>query len=157
MVGSAVQNGTRLIVVINGLDDPEDRATEAKKMLEWGFKQFRSPDPCSPQIRPVGYAKVFGGDSRSVKLASPQPIKLMVPKNGSEKLIARVIYNGPVRAPIQQGQPVGVVRVWRGANVAMESPVYAAEAVGTGSTMRRAIDGASELVIGMFRASAEKL
>jgi D-alanyl-D-alanine carboxypeptidase (penicillin-binding protein 5/6) len=50
-----------------------------------------------------------------------------------------------------------VVRVWRGHNVAMEAPVYAAEAIGTGSTMRRAIDGASELVIGMFRASAEKL
>jgi D-alanyl-D-alanine carboxypeptidase (penicillin-binding protein 5/6) len=39
----------------------------------------------------------------------------------------------------------------------MEAPVYAAEAIATGSTMRRAIDGVSELVIGMFRASAEKL
>jgi len=39
----------------------------------------------------------------------------------------------------------------------METPVYAAEAVAAGSTMRRAIDGASELVIGVFRASAEKL
>ena len=81
----------------------------------------------------------------------------MVPKSGGEKLIARIVYSGPVRAPIQEGQKVGVVRVWRGANVAMEAPVYAAEAVGTGSTMRRALDGASELVIGMFRASAEKL
>ena len=54
-------------------------------------------------------------------------------------------------------EPVGVVKVWRGANVAVEAPIYAAEAVGTGSTVRRAIDGASELVIGMFRASAEKL
>src|SRR4029077_6021666 len=36
MVGSAVQNDTRLIVVINGLEDPDDRALEAKKMLEWG-------------------------------------------------------------------------------------------------------------------------
>ena len=40
MVGSAVQNGMRLIVVINGLEDPEDRASEAKKMLEWGFRNF---------------------------------------------------------------------------------------------------------------------
>ena len=62
-----------------------------------------------------------------------------------------------MRAPVQSGQQVGVVRVWRGPNIAMETPVYAAEAVGTGSTMRRAIDGASELAIGMFRASAEKL
>ena len=73
------------------------------------------------------------------------------------KLIARLVYRGPIRAPIAAGQEVGVVRVWRGANVAMEAPVYAADAVGTGSTMRRAIDGASELVIGMFRAGAEKL
>jgi D-alanyl-D-alanine carboxypeptidase (penicillin-binding protein 5/6) len=156
MVGSAVQNDTRLIVVINGLEDPDDRASEAKKMLEWGFRSFETRTLFAAN-QPVGYAKVFGGESRSVKLASPQPIKVMVPKNGSEKLIARIVYNGPVRAPVQPGQPVGLVRVWRGANVAMEAPVYAAEAVGTGSTMRRAIDGASELVIGMFRASAEKL
>jgi serine-type D-Ala-D-Ala carboxypeptidase (penicillin-binding protein 5/6) len=50
-----------------------------------------------------------------------------------------------------------VVKVWRGANIAMETPVYAAESIGLGSTMRRAIDGASELVIGMFRAGALKL
>src|SRR5713226_6181579 len=156
MVGSAVQNDTRLIVVINGLEDPDDRASEAKKMLEWGFRNFEARTLFAAE-QPVGYAKVFGGASRSVKLASPEPIKVLVQKNGTDKLIARVVYNGPVRAPVTEGQPVGVVRVWRGANVAMEAPVYAGESIGAGSTMRRAIDGASELVIGMFRASAEKL
>jgi serine-type D-Ala-D-Ala carboxypeptidase (penicillin-binding protein 5/6) len=156
MIGSAVQNGMRLIVVVNGLDDPDDRASEAKKMLEWGFRNFEARTLFAAQ-QPVGYAKVFGGENRSVKLASPQPIKVMVQKNGTDKLIARVVYNGPVRAPIEAGQPVGLVRVWRGANMAMEAPVYAAESVGQGSTMRRAIDGASELVIGVFRAGAEKL
>jgi D-alanyl-D-alanine carboxypeptidase (penicillin-binding protein 5/6) len=156
MVGSAVQNGLRLIVVINGLEDPDDRASEAKKMLEWGFRNFEVRTLFAAQ-QPVGYAKVFGGESRSVKLSSPEPIKVMVQKNGTDKLIARVVYNGPVRAPIESGQQVGVVRVWRGTNMAMEAPVYAAEAVGRGSTMRRAIDGVSELVIGMFRAGAEKL
>jgi serine-type D-Ala-D-Ala carboxypeptidase (penicillin-binding protein 5/6) len=156
MVGSAVQNGTRLIVVVNGLEDPDDRAQEAKKMLEWGFRNFETRTLFA-ENQFVGYAKVFGGASRSVKLASREPIKVMVPKNGGEKLIARIVYSGPVRAPVQEGQKVGIVRVWRGANVAMEAPVYAAESVGPGSTMRRAIDGASELVIGMFRASAEKL
>src|SRR5215813_6776241 len=156
MVGSAVQNSTRLIVVVNGLEDPDDRAQEAKKMLEWGFRNFETRTLFA-ESQFVGYAKVFGGESRSVKLASREPIKVMVPKNGSEKLIARIVYSGPVRAPIQEGQKVGIVRVWRGANVAVEAPVYAAESIGPGSTVRRAIDGASELVIGMFRASAEKL
>jgi len=156
MVGSAVQNGMRLIVVVNGVDDPDDRITEAKKLLEWGFRNFEARTLFAAQ-QPVGYAKVFGGESRSIKLASPEPIKVMVQKNGTDKLIARIVYNGPVRAPIEPGQRVGFVKVWRGANIAVEAPVYAAESVGTGSTVRRAIDGASELVIGMFRAGAEKL
>ena len=156
MVGSAVQNGIRLIVVVNGLDDPDDRASEAKKMLEWGFRNFEVRTLFAAD-QPIGYAKVFGGESRSVKLASREPVKVMVQKNGSDKLIARVVYSGPVRAPIEAGQPVGLVKVWRGGNIAVETPVYAAESVGRGSTMRRAIDGASELVIGVFRAGAEKL
>lgn len=156
MVGSAVQNDTRLIVVINGLEDPEDRASEAKKMLEWGFRSFETRTLIAAN-QPVGYARVFGGDSRSVKLTSPDPVKVMISKNGNDKLLARVVYNGPVKAPIAAGQKIGVVRVWRGANIAVEQPVFAAEAVGTGSTMRRALDGVQELVIGMFRAGVEKL
>ena len=156
MVGSVVQNGTRLIVVVNGLEDSEDRATEAKKMLEWGFRNFESRTLFAAD-QPIGYAMVFGGDAGSVPLLSQEPVKVMVQKNGQDKLIARIVYSGPVRAPIEQGQKVGVVRVWRGPNIAVETPVYAAESVGKGSTMRRAFDGVSELVIGMFRAGVEKL
>src|SRR6185437_4408360 len=156
MVGSAVRNGTRLIVVINGLEDPEDRASEAKKMLEWGYRNFETKTLFAADA-PLGYVRVFGGETRSVKLSSPQPVKVMVAKQGNDKLIARVVYDGHVRAPVAAGQKVGVVRVWRGPRVAMETPVYAAESVGVGWTMRRAIDGAQELVIGMFRAGASRL
>jgi len=156
MVGSAVQNGLRLIVVVNGLEDSDDRAAEAKKLLEWGFRNFEARTLFAAD-QAVGYAKVFGGDSRSVKLASPEPIKVMVQRNGTDKLVARIVYTGPVRAPVQPGQRIGVLKVWRGSNIAMEAPLVAAEPVATGSTTRRAIDGASELVIGLFRAGAEKL
>jgi D-alanyl-D-alanine carboxypeptidase (penicillin-binding protein 5/6) len=156
MVGSAVQNGTRLIVAINGLEDPDDRATEAKKMLEWGYRNFETRTLFAAE-QTLGYAKVFGGTSRSVKVSSPEPVKVMVQKSGGDKLIARLVYSGPVRAPIEAGKNIGVIRVWRNGNVAMDAPVYAAESIGVGSTFRRALDGASELVIGMFRAGVEKL
>jgi serine-type D-Ala-D-Ala carboxypeptidase (penicillin-binding protein 5/6) len=156
MVGSAVQNGMRLIVVVNGLDDPDDRASEAKKILEWGFRNFESRTLFNAEQQ-IGYAKVFGGERRSLKLAAKEPVKVMVQKNGNDKLIARVVYSGPVRAPIEAGQQVGLIKVWRGANIAVETPVYAAESIAKGSTMQRAIDGASELVIGAFRAGVEKL
>ena len=156
MVGSAVQNGVRLIVAINGLEDPDDRASEAKKMLEWGFRNFEVRTVFA-ENQTIGYAKVFGGDSRSVALSSREPVKVMVQKNGNDKLIARIVYSGPVRAPIEAGQKVGAVKVWRGSNIAVETPVYATEAIGQGSTIRRAVDGVTELAIGLFRAGAEKL
>ena len=156
MVGSAVQNGIRLIVVINGLEDPEDRASEAKKMLEWGFRNFEVRTVFA-ESQTIGYAKVFGGESRSVPVASHEPVKVLVQKNGNDKLIARIVYNGPVQAPFDAGQRVGVVKIWRGSNVAVETPVFAAEPVGRGSTIRRAFDGVTELTIGLFRAGAAKL
>src|SRR5258706_1378302 len=72
MVGSAVLNDTRLIVVINGLEDPDDRAAEAKKMLEWGYRNFEERTLFAAD-QPVGYAKVFGRGSRSGNLGSPPP------------------------------------------------------------------------------------
>ena len=156
MVGSAVQNGTRLVVVVNGLESADDRAAAAKKLLEWGFRNFEVRTLFAAQ-QPVGYAKMFGGTSGSVRVAASEPVQVMVQKNGSDKLLARIVYNGPVRAPVASGQPIGVIRVWRGKEVAVEIPVHAAEAIGVGSTIRRAMDGAIELVTGMVRSGAARL
>jgi serine-type D-Ala-D-Ala carboxypeptidase (penicillin-binding protein 5/6) len=156
MVGSATQNGIRLIVVVNGIDDPDDRLTEGKKLLEWGFRNFEVRHLFEAgQI--VGYAKVFGGQSSSVALTAKEPVGVMVQKNGADKLLARIIYTGPVRAPVDSGQSVGIVRVWRGQNIAVEIPVYASVSIGTGSMTRRAFDTASEMVIGWLRAGVGKL
>lgn len=156
MVGSVMQNGTRLIVVVNGLASSEDRASTAKKLLEWGFRNFEVRTIFAAK-QPIGYASVFGGDRRSVPVAASRPVQLMVQKNGNDKLLARLVYNGPVHAPIAAGQQIGVVRVWRGSEMAVETPVHAAEAVGTGTTMQRALDGALQLVIGAVRTGVEKL
>ncbi|MGB3867352.1 MAG: D-alanyl-D-alanine carboxypeptidase family protein [Xanthobacteraceae bacterium] len=156
LVGSAVQNGTRLIVAINGLDDKDDRAAEAKKLLEWGFRNFETRTLFAAKT-PVGSVKVFGGNQRWVRVAAETPVRVMVQKNGNDKLLARIVYDGPVRAPVAAGQRVGAVKVWRGGNLAVEEPLYATDAITTGTTMQRAFDGASELMIGMFRAGVEKL
>jgi D-alanyl-D-alanine carboxypeptidase (penicillin-binding protein 5/6) len=156
MVGSAVQSGTRLIVVVNGLESADDRAAAAKKLLEWGFRNFEVRTLFAAE-QPIGYAKVFGGDSGSVRVAAAEPVQVMVQKNGNDKLLARIVYNGPVRAPVAPGQPIGFIKVWRGKELAVETPIHATDAVGVGSTMRRALDGAIELVIGTVRSGAERL
>ena len=105
----------------------------------------------------VGEAKLYGGAKGRVPLIAKQPIRLLVPRGGSEKLSARVIYRGPIAAPVQQGQPIGMLKVSRGDSVVLEVPLEAGESIGVGSLSQRAFDAASELVINVFRAGVERL
>lgn len=156
LVGTAKRGGTRLIVVVNGLETAGERAEEGKKLLEWGFRNFETRKLFA-ENQIVGYAKVFGGSAGSLPLVSNVPVEVMVQRSGNDKLIARVVYRGPVKAPIRKGQQIGMVKVWRNGNVALEAPLTAQKDIGTGTLTQRAIDGASELVIGLLRAGIAKL
>jgi D-alanyl-D-alanine carboxypeptidase (penicillin-binding protein 5/6) len=156
LVGSAAQDGLRLIVVVNGLKSAKERADEAKKLLEWGFRSFEQRNLfAAGQI--IGSAKVYGGANSSVPLQAPGLVKMMVPKSGGEKLIARIAYEGPVPAPVTQGQPIGLLKVWRDDKLVLQVPLKAAESVGKGNMPGRAIDAVTEMVIALFRAGAERL
>ena len=156
LVGSAVQDNFRLIVVVTGARSDKERADEAKKLLEFGFHDFQAR-VLFAEGQTVGDAKVFGGDRSYVPLVAPGIVRLMVPRNNSQRLLARIVYNGPVPAPIAKGQPIGKLKVWRGENLALELPLQAADDVGRGSMSQRAMDGATELMIGVLRAGVSKL
>jgi D-alanyl-D-alanine carboxypeptidase (penicillin-binding protein 5/6) len=156
LVGTAMQDNFRLIVVVTGAKSDKERADEAKKMLEMGFHGFEAR-VLFAEGQNIGGAKVFGGDRSYVPLLAPGIVKVMLPRNANERLLARIVYTGPVPAPITKGQPIGKLMVWRGENLALEVPLAAAEDVGTGSMSQRAMDGATELMIGLFKAGVNKL
>jgi len=156
LVGSAVQNGLRLIVVVTGLRSEKERADEAKKMLEWGFHNFQS-GLLFADGQEIAQAKVYGGAKGHVPLTAGKEVRLMVPRGSRDKIIARVVYSGPVPAPVQQGQKIGTLKVWRGESVVLEVPLRAAESVDAGSMPRRAFDAATELVLGLVRAGFKRL
>jgi len=156
LVGSAVNNNLRLIMVVNGFKTMKERAEESRKLLEWGFRAFESL-ALFAQGETVGEAKLYGGTKSRVPLVSPTAIRLLVPRAMSEKLSAKVVYSGPVAAPVEKGQPIGTLKVSRGDNVVLEVPLQAAEDVGTGSLQQRAFDAAGELVINVFRAGMDRL
>jgi len=156
LVGSAVQNGMRLIVVVMGAKTEKERAEEGKRLLEWGFHNFES-EVLFAEGQTIADAKLYGGERGSVPLMADRVVDLMVSKVAQNKIIARVVYTGPVRAPVQQGQKIGVLRVWRGNALVLEVALQAAESVGTGNLSQRAFDAATELMIGLFRAGIQRL
>ena len=90
-------------------------------------------------------------------LVAGKAVRLMVPRGVRERIIARVVYNGPVRAPVEKGQTIGTLKVWRGDFLVLEVPLNASESVGTGGLTQRAFDAATELVIGLVRAGFQRL
>lgn len=156
LVGSAVQNNLRLVVVVNGLPTAKERGEDARKLLEWGFKTFEQRILFA-EGQTIGSAKVFGGANGRVPLVATGLPRVMLPKSGAEKLIARIVYTGPVPAPVTKGQMIGALKVWRGSTVILEMPLQAAEDVPKGNMPQRAFDAVTELMIALFRAGAQQL
>jgi D-alanyl-D-alanine carboxypeptidase (penicillin-binding protein 5/6) len=156
LVGSAVQNGMRLIVVVNGTKSDKERADEAKRLIEWGFHNFQS-ETLFAEGQIITEAKLYGGERGSVPLMADRVVGLMVSRIAQNKLIARVVYSGPVPAPVEQGQRIGTLKVWRNDALVLEVPLRAAASVGMGNMSQRAFDAATELMIGLFRAGIQKL
>lgn len=156
LVGSAVQNDLRLVVVVTGVSTAKERADEAKKALEWGFRNFEQRTIFA-EGQTIGTAKVFGGANSRVALKADGEVKVMLPKSGADRLIARIVYTGPVPAPVAEGTPIGNLKVWRNDNLILTMPLRAAENVGKGNMPQRAFDAVTEMIIALFRAGAERL
>jgi D-alanyl-D-alanine carboxypeptidase (penicillin-binding protein 5/6) len=146
----------RLIVVVNGLKTAKERADEARRLLDFGFRGFEMR-LLFAEGQTIGEARLFGGAARNVPLVGSGTVSLLVPKNTTERILAKIVYTGPVPAPISEGQPIGTLRVFRGQNLTLEVPLKAGENIGRGSLSQRAFDAASELVIGLFRSGISRL
>ena len=155
LTASAVQNGQRLILVISGLKTARDRASESRKLMEWGFRAFE-PRQVFASGETVAEASVFGGEKGSVPVVAKRPVRLLLPRGSGDRISARIVYQGPLPAPVEAGQEIGRLRVMRGDVLALDQPVYAGEAVGTGTLSQRAMDAALEVGTDLVRRAFDK-
>jgi len=155
LVGSAIQDGQRLIVVVAGLKTPAERAEEARKLLEWGFHSFEPRLLFQPGDL-VGTASVFGGASSEAPLTCEAPVKVFLARGAQERLTAKIVYRGPLVAPVDAGARVATLRVWRGSTLALEAPLRTQKAVALGGLGKRALDASVELATDLIRGALAK-
>ncbi|WP_315927963.1 D-alanyl-D-alanine carboxypeptidase family protein [Mesorhizobium sp. SP-1A] len=150
IVGSATQSGKRVIAAMSGLASDKERAEEARKLIEWGLRSFEKTEIFGND-EVVGEAQVFGGTRSGVPLKAKGPVDIFLPITNRDKLTARIVYDGPLPAPVEKGQRVGSLRVWIGDTLSQETPLYAAETVEVGTLPGRALDAVKELAVGWLR------
>jgi D-alanyl-D-alanine carboxypeptidase (penicillin-binding protein 5/6) len=143
LVGSAVQDGRRLIVAVYGAKTAKERAEEARKLLAWGFRNFEERELFKAG-EAVGPAQVYGGAAGAVDLRAAKDVKVLLPRGATERLTGKIIYEGPVIAPVTEGQKIGRLEIKRGTSTVLEQPLEASAAVEEGSLGRRAFDAVYE-------------
>lgn len=147
LVASAVRNNKRLILVMNGLKSTKERSTEARKLIDWGFRFFKTYTLFKYKEK-IGRARVWGGSQSWVGLRAKREIRLMLSPVDRKKIRAVLVYKGPVAAPIKQGDELGKIRFISDENTIAEIPLFATEDVGESTIMNRAIDTLKFMVLG---------
>jgi D-alanyl-D-alanine carboxypeptidase (penicillin-binding protein 5/6) len=140
LVGSAIRDGRRLMMVVGGYDNGKVRARESRAFLEWGFAAFEA-HPLFAEGARLGEASVQGGEARRVDLVAPHPLALTLPRGTGARYTLSLRYKGPLRAPIAKGDEVAslIVRVPGAGETRL--PLVAAEAVPAAGTLARLRNG----------------
>ncbi len=150
LVGSAVQNGQRLILALYGARTAKERAEEARKIFLWGFRSFNSRTIFQAG-ETIGGAKVYGGSASEVPLIADKEVTILVPRTATGKFTGRIVYTGPLIAPVEAGREVARLKIFRGTEQILDLPLTTAAAVEVGALPRRAMDAGLEYTTGLFR------
>lgn len=105
LVGSAKQGDRRVIFVITGLPTVQARAEESQAIVNWAFRQFAERRLAS-QGQEIARADVWMGAEPTVGLVPAEDLTVLLPVLGGDDVAAEVVYTGPIRAPIEKGQPL---------------------------------------------------
>ena len=128
LTASAVRNGRRLILVLNGLPSLKSRATESETLIEWGFREYDNYALFQAGEK-VMDADVWLGEEKTVPLILRSPLTVTLPRKSRQGMKVTVVYNNPIAAPIAADTPIAKLVVTAPDTKAIELPLVAGTAV----------------------------
>jgi D-alanyl-D-alanine carboxypeptidase (penicillin-binding protein 5/6) len=150
IVVSAQQDERRLLLVLLGADTPQTRAAEARRLLEWGFRNFTRRKLLDARV-PLGEARITGGVKPSIPVGLAEGVETLLPIAREDRVEVSILYRAPLTAPVAAGSEIGRLVVRRGTVTAANVPVIALEGVEQGTLLKRASDNVWEMIVSAWR------
>lgn len=110
LTASAKQDDRRLILVLNGLPTMKSRFEESERIVSWGFREFDTYTLFEPGEQ-VSEAEVWLGNEKTVPLVIPEGLTATLSREGRKDMQVKVAYDGPIRAPIMEGDSIATLTV----------------------------------------------
>ena len=136
IVGSALQDGRRVVFVLTGIKSPKIRAREAEKINNWVFRQFTEKKLFSAGDL-LHMAPVHLGKKNLVRITVKDDLMGLVPSMMDGEIKAEIIYKSPIKAPITEGQEIGEIIITIPSLVSFSKPIIAAESIEDGGFFAR--------------------
>ncbi|MBU1756070.1 MAG: D-alanyl-D-alanine carboxypeptidase [Alphaproteobacteria bacterium] len=139
-LGSAERNGRRLMMVVAASPTGRARNEASRELIEWGFANFDSIR-LFEKDETIAEARVQNGSSRAVPLAARAPVRLSLPRDREAEIDLAIRYEGPLRAPIEQGEEVARLLVSVDGEQVNSVPLVATQTIVEANLLRRVFNG----------------
>lgn len=149
LVSSAKRGDMRLISVVMGTNSEEARARESQKLLAYGFRYFETLKPYSAGDV-LNEPKVWGGQQVDVKLGIREDLNITIPRGQAKRLTAKLNVNKVIKAPVSEGQAMGVIQISLDDEILAERPLVALESVEQGGFFKRLWDSIVLFFMGLL-------
>lgn len=136
LVASAVREDMRLISVVLGTASDKARISESQKLLNYGFRFFRTRQVYSAGEQ-ISEARVWMGQQEQLGLGVAEDMYVTLPRDAFDNLQTRIEVNAYLRAPIRIGQEVGRSVLLVNDDIVSEVPLLALQNVEEGGIFTR--------------------
>ena len=110
LAGSAIRDGQRVIMVLNGMESMKQRSSESRRLMDLMFREFKLYKFFDAG-EPVDHANVWLGNAGKVGMVLEEPLHTVMARSDRRKMTMTVQWNDPVPAPIKAGQTIGTLVV----------------------------------------------
>lgn len=144
---SAERDGRRVILVVNGLSSEKARAEESARLIGWAFREFENYVLLEAG-EVAEQAKVWYGQSDTVPLVAPEAVKATLSRKANSEMIVKVVYDGPIPAPIEKGDTIAQLVVSGPDVEPLAFPLQAGESVERLGVFGRMVASLKHMVFG---------
>ena len=110
LASSLERNGRRLVAVGSGFETKNARSRQSSKLLTYGLTNFDLVE-ISKKDQAFDSVDVWLGKDSTVKVYTKENIYKIIKKGQKKKLKVKVIYSGPVEAPIKKNEVIANLEI----------------------------------------------
>ena len=147
LASSIKRNNRRLIAVVSGFETRNSRSKESQKLLTWGLTNYDTVEIAKKE-NDILELDVWLGQNDRVGVYSNSDIYKTIKKARFKKLEVKVIYDGPIEAPIKKGDIVAKLIITYDGNEISEHNLLASKNVKKKNIISRIFKSINYLIWG---------